>query len=147
MNPSTLSSIRKFNRFITVQLKVFDRYALGTKYSLVEGRIIGEIGRHQGCSANEISAVLKMDKSYLSRILKSMISQGLVKRYQSELDKRVKVLELTAEGNELYDTLEMLSNQQVGSMIDHLNRQETKQLLECMTKVQRLMTTGKETVI
>lgn len=69
MDAVVLKQVRVFNRFFTAKLNIFNRYALGTSYSLVEGRFIGEIGRNEGCTASDIAECLHMDKSYLSRIL------------------------------------------------------------------------------
>jgi hypothetical protein len=63
MEDTALKQVRVFNRFFTARLSVFNRYALGTAYSLVEGRSIGKIGRNEGCMANTIAEGLNVIKA------------------------------------------------------------------------------------
>ncbi len=136
MEESILRNVRTFNRFITAKLNVFNRYALGTSYSLVEGRIIGEIGRNEGCSANSIVEYLNMDKSYLSRILRKLESDGLINRMVSEGDSRKKHLHLTKRGLKLFMELELLSDMQVEDMLSGLNNDQVEKLMDCMCFIQ-----------
>ena len=132
MEHSTLKIIREFNRFFTAKLNVFDRYALGTSYSLVEGRIIGEIGRNEGCTAINIADDLNMDKSYLSRILGKLDLDGLINKVVSDKDSRKKHLSLTKKGRELFDELEVLSDKQAENMLHGLSNEQVEQLLKSM---------------
>lgn len=136
MEENILKQVRVFNRFFTAKLNVFNRYALGTSYSLVEGRIIGEIGRNEGCSANNIAEFLNMDKSYLSRILKRLESNGLISRIVSDGDIRKKHLSLTKSGHELFEKLEILSDKQVEDMLSGLSNVQVEQLLKSMRFIQ-----------
>jgi DNA-binding MarR family transcriptional regulator len=136
MDDQVLKQVRVFNRFLTARLSVFNRYALGTTYSLVEGRIIGEIGRNEGCTANKIAEDLNMDKSYLSRILSRLEPQGLIKRVVSDTDNRMKHLTLTLEGRALFLELERLSDQQAADMVAGLDDEQIEGLLKSMHYIQ-----------
>lgn len=52
-------------------------------YSFTESYTLGAIGRHPGISAVQITEFVDMNKGYLSRIIKKLVSDGLVlkKRY------------------------------------------------------------------
>lgn len=136
MEDDILNQVRIFNRFFTAKLNIFNRYVLGTSYSLVEGRIIGEIGRNDGCNANNIAEQLHMDKSYLSRILIRLESNGLINRVVSEVDSRIKQLSLTEHGRQLYEELEFLSDKQVEDMLSGLSNEKVDQLLKSMHFIQ-----------
>lgn len=136
MEEKILSQVRAFNRFFAVELSVFDRYVLGTAYSLVEGRIIGEIGRNEGCSANRIAEELNIDKSYLSRVLAKLETKGLISRLPSAGDGRKKQLKLTEAGRELYNRLEVLSDKQAEDMLKEVEPEQIGKLLESMRFIQ-----------
>lgn len=136
MEDHILEQVRFFNRFYTARLNVFNRYALGTAYSLVESRIIVEIGRNEGCTANMIAKHLNMDKSYLSRILAKLESAGLVNRVVSGSDNRRKHLNLTPGGHKLFAELERLSNKQAADMLSGLDHEQIEELLKSMQFIQ-----------
>ena len=136
MEDNTLKKVREFNRFFAVKLNLFNRYALVTSYSLAEGRILGEIGRNEGCTANSIAENLHLDKSYLSRILIKLDSAGLINRIVSDDDSRKKQLWLTPSGRELFEELEVLSDKHAENMLSGLSGEQIKHLLECMRFIQ-----------
>ena len=47
--------VRRFNRYYTRILGVFDQKVFDLNYSMIEMRILGEIGRHPGITANELT--------------------------------------------------------------------------------------------
>lgn len=132
MEENILQEIRTFNRFFAAKLSVFNRYALGTSYSLVEGRIIGEIGRNKNCTAKKIAHELNIDKSYLSRILTNFEKKKLVKRLTSATDGREKYLILTKKGKELFEEFEFLSNRQATELLNGLSTEQISKVLESM---------------
>ncbi len=136
MDASALNAVRSYNRFFAAKLNVFDRYALGTTYTLVEGRIIGEIGRHDDCTANKISEIMNMDKSYLSRILAQLESKDLISRKISDKDGRQKILSLSDIGMALFNQLEFLSIKQAEKMLSGLDGEQVEKVLSCMRFIQ-----------
>ncbi len=139
MEKRVLEQVRSFNRSIAVQLNVFNRYALGTEYSLVESRIIVEIGRDDRCTANKLAAALRMDKSYLSRILAKLEAGGLLDRLPVEEDGRKKQLSLTKAGKVLYGELDKRSDQQVEAMLEGIRPDQIEKLLESMQFIQKII--------
>jgi DNA-binding MarR family transcriptional regulator len=131
--------VRGFNRFFAVKLRFFNRYVFGTAYSLIEGRIIGEIGRNAGCTANQIAESLDMDKSYLSRVLAKLENSGLIDKLVSENDSRKKHLNLTPNGHVLFNELEELSNAQVDDMLAGLDAGQIEQVLQSMRCIQSIL--------
>lgn len=64
--------VRKFNRYYTRILGVFDQKVFDLDYSMIEMRILGEIGRHPNVTANDLTKCLNIKKSYLSRKLSKL---------------------------------------------------------------------------
>ncbi|MEX6012655.1 MarR family transcriptional regulator [Mammaliicoccus sciuri] len=67
-----IKDIRHFNRYYTRVLGIFDNNVFKLKYSLIEMRTLGEIGRHDKVTAQYLCKILNIDKSYLSRLLISL---------------------------------------------------------------------------
>lgn len=55
--------IRRFNRYYTRILGVFDQKVFNLDYSMIEMRILGEIGRHPSITANELTKWLNIKKA------------------------------------------------------------------------------------
>ncbi len=77
--------------------------ALG--YSRVHHRILYFIGRHPGCSINELLGIMRVSKQYLNRPLRQLIGDGYIRVLRDTRDRRVKRLSLTRKGARLEEAL------------------------------------------
>ncbi len=155
--------VRDFNRALAVRLNVFGHRALGSRWTLSEGRVIIEIGRARECTATEISAALGMDKGNLSRIVSKLANQGIVERRAEGVSRsstrnlprspshsssrnparsssrNSSILELTPEGEKAYRELDRLSDAQAQEMLEGLSDEEKKQAVDAMETVRVLL--------
>ena len=115
---SLISDIRAFNRFYTDVIGLLDQHLLDSPYSLAEARIIYEIHHHSGIQASQIMDLMQIDKSYLSRLLKKLEKDGVIRRKKSEKDARAIVLSLTAKGEQEFELLNKASDEQISNMIN-----------------------------
>lgn len=127
--------VRDFNRMIAVRLNVFGRKALGTQWSLAEGRVIVELGRAGECTATEVAAALGMDKGNLSRILARLGEKGLVERGSSPVDGRTQMLALTDAGRAAFEEVDRLSDEQARDMLNGLSDEEAAKVVDAMETV------------
>lgn len=128
VNDNAIQDIRHFNRFYTKLLGVLDRNVLDTGYSLTEARVIIEIGMLGQCIANNLVDSLKIDRSYLSRIIAKLSKEGLFIKEDSALDNRANLIRLTAKGTELYEQLNKKSDEQIVRLLEGLSEKEIKQI-------------------
>ncbi|WP_371361911.1 hypothetical protein SRRS_32060 [Sporomusa rhizae] len=128
VNDNVIQDIRHFNRFYTKLLGVLDRTVLDTGYSLTEARVIIEIGMLGQCIANNLVDSLKIDRSYLSRVIAKLSKEGLLIKEDSTLDNRSNLISLTAKGTELYKQLNKKSDEQIVRLLQGLSEKEIKQL-------------------
>jgi DNA-binding MarR family transcriptional regulator len=71
------------------------------KLSEIEWRIITQVGQHAPLSLNDLSKLLLRDRGQLSRVLKSMVDQGLLKRKRKAGSPEVEIT-FQPKGRALY---------------------------------------------
>src|ERR1700680_4984520 len=99
-----VAAVRQFNRFYTRQIGVLEERLLDTPFSLTESRLLYELANRAAPTASELAKDLGLEPGYLSRILRSFESRGLVARTPSEIDGRQTHVLLTPEGRRAYLT-------------------------------------------
>lgn len=134
-----IKDIRHFNRYYTRVLGIFDNNVFKLKYSLIEMRTLGEIGRHDKVTAQSLCKILNIDKSYLSRIVNKLIKENLVYRERSEQDNRYFYLSLTNEGVKLNEYVEKASDDKIQELIKDLDDAEIKELQDSMNKIENIL--------
>ena len=82
---------------------------------------------------------MHIDKSYLSRMLKRLEKEKLVSSKQSREDGRAVLLSLTDKGRNEFVSLNGASDEQIRSLVGHLNEEEREELVEHMGAIRRLM--------
>lgn len=74
-----------------------------------------EIGRTEGLSLNELSEILTLDKSTMSRTVDNLVRTGLVERKIDNMDRRYAKITLTARGVAMVEVIN-------SSMADYFDR-------------------------
>src|SRR4030095_2843580 len=83
--------IRAFNRRWTEVIGLLDAGLLDTPYSLPEGRAAFDVARRSAdepCEQVELRRRLRMDPSYLTRVVGQLQRAGLVTTQRSDVDRR-----------------------------------------------------------
>lgn len=124
--------IRKFNRFYTVLLGFLNQNYLGSGYSVTETRILFEIYQQEGISAKELCDFLKLDKSYMSRMIRSFEINGIVYREVSASDKRTNRIYLTDKGKVKTSDLIEITNQDIYQLIESFDIDVCRQICAAM---------------
>src|SRR6476619_8473164 len=97
MDVETVASVRCFNRTVTERVGALDESYLDRGRPLGESRLLWEIGP-DGSDVRDLRRRLGLDSGYVSRLLRSLESQGLLVVEASSSDGRVRVARLTARG-------------------------------------------------
>ncbi len=129
-----VSRIREFNRFYTVLLGVVDKKYLGA-YSLPESRILYELRENPNCNATQIIEKLRLDKSYLSRILKKFVDEGLLEKTADRSDGRALHLNLTEKGTAEADTIIAQSNARMAALLEGYDGAECQEICAAMDTI------------
>src|SRR5947208_8322971 len=99
MNRDAVTQVRRFNRVVSQRVGALDDHYLARDRPLGEARLLWEIGA-DGSDLRSVRARLGLDSGYLSRLLRSLERDGLVKVQSAEWDRRVPTATLTAAGRE-----------------------------------------------
>lgn len=131
--------MRRFNRYYTRILGVFDQKVFDLDYSMIEMRILGEIGRHRSITANELTKCLNIKKSYLSRKLSKLEKNEYIYKEKNPEDSRSQHLYLTEKGLELNKYVEEQSDRKVLELLEPLDEANYQELVTAMKTIENIL--------
>ncbi|WP_026261269.1 MarR family winged helix-turn-helix transcriptional regulator [Kiloniella laminariae] len=76
-------------------------------------RVIHFVGRHPGITVSELLLILRITKQSLSRVLGQLVREGFIRQTPGPVDRRQRLLKLTAKGQELDDKLFEVQRQRI----------------------------------
>ncbi len=138
MDEIQLQSVRRFNRLVTQRIGALEVDYLRRGRPLAEARLIFEIGA-DGADVRTLRCRLGLDSGYLSRLLQSLKTQGLIAVTKGDDDGRRRRLSLTRKGNAERAAYDRLSDNLVESMLALLDASEQARLVTAMGEVERLI--------
>jgi DNA-binding MarR family transcriptional regulator/N-acetylglutamate synthase-like GNAT family acetyltransferase len=138
MADDAVRQVRSFNRLVTQRVGALADHYLASDRPLGEARLLWEIGA-DGCDVRRLRSRLDLDSGYLSRLLRSLEAAGLVSVGESEEDRRVRTVTLTAAGVEERRLLDRRSDELARSLLEPLSTRGRKRLSAAMGEVERLL--------
>jgi DNA-binding MarR family transcriptional regulator/GNAT superfamily N-acetyltransferase len=139
MDPAMVDQVRRFNRVVTQRVGALDDHYLSRSRPLGEARVLWEIG-DDGTDVRTLRARLDLDSGYLSRILRVLEADGLVRVGRNEGDGRVRTARLTASGRRERAVLDRSSDELASSFLESLNESQRERLVRGMRDVELLLT-------
>jgi DNA-binding MarR family transcriptional regulator/predicted N-acetyltransferase YhbS len=147
--------VRRFNRSYTQRIGVLEDSFLGLGMPLGPARLLFEIAAApaapQGASAAGASAAqaavtthalrerLGLDSGYLSRLLRRLEADGLVRVTHDPRDRRRRQVTLTEAGRERWRELERRSNDQARLIVDPLTQRQRERLARALSEADLLV--------
>jgi DNA-binding MarR family transcriptional regulator/GNAT superfamily N-acetyltransferase len=131
--------VRRFNRLVTQRVGALNDHFLARERPLAEARVLWEIGR-EGCEVRVLRARLELDSGHLSRLLRALEADGLIRVVPSPVDGRVRTAQLTPAGLAERSELDRRSDNLARSLLEPLNPSQRDRLLAAMGDVERLLT-------
>ncbi len=138
MDDASIATVRRFNREVAGRIGALSDHFLGRARPMGEARTLWEIGP-DGIEVRTLRAILALDSGYLSRILRSLEHQHLVRVLPGSGDRRVRRVELTTRGRAERAELDRRSDALAGKMLEPLTDRQRSALLELMIEVERLL--------
>ena len=108
-----VQAIRDASRRLVRALGFMRPTLAGTRYHASAVHAIIEIGRGRGSTAAHLVALLDLDKSSVSRMIRKLIEAGEVAEAVSDHDGRAKTLTLTAKGRATLAEIDDFATRQV----------------------------------
>jgi DNA-binding MarR family transcriptional regulator/GNAT superfamily N-acetyltransferase len=133
--------VRGFNRLVTRRIGALQEDYLTGRRSLGACRVLWEIAPG-GTDIRSIRTRLGLDSGYLSRVLRGLEEEGLVRVRVSPTDQRVRVAVLTRTGRVERAELDSRSDELAADLLAPLDRAQRAALLDAMATVQRLLAVG-----
>jgi len=127
---SLVTDIRTASRDLVRQFGLMNQTVAGTDLTLSSVHAIIEIGRAGQLSSRELSHKLQLEKSTVSRLVKSLVAQGELRELRSSNDLRVKLLSLTRQGRKTLGNIDRYAEAQVSTALDRLNADSRKGVLK-----------------
>ena len=138
-NQKAVHRIREFNRLYMSSMNLLGNHYLGSEYPVTEARVFFEIYENKGCNAAHIAKVMNIDKSSLSRIIKSHEKNGYILRTASESDGRSYCLYLTESGIRRAEDFIRKSDEEIGEIIEQLTNEECVSLVQALSTATDLL--------
>lgn len=132
-----VEAVRKFNRFYTQRIGVLREGLYDSDYSLAEVRVLYELAHaHSPVTATDLIRTLSLDAGYLSRMLRSFETRGLIRKARSRNDGRQFHLMLTPAGRNAFAPLERASRDEIAALLAPLSTKAQHDLVDAMTTIQ-----------
>lgn len=137
-----ITRVREFNRTVTERIGALDDHYLARGRPLGQSRLLWEIGAAgpEGAELRDLRERLGLDSGYLSRQLRALEADGLVRVEPAADDSRVRVVRLTEPGRAERAELDRGSDDLARGILDPLTDRQRTRLLDAMDEVRRLMT-------
>ncbi|MEI5585601.1 MULTISPECIES: bifunctional helix-turn-helix transcriptional regulator/GNAT family N-acetyltransferase [unclassified Agromyces] len=137
-----IARVREFNRTVTERIGALDDHYLARGRPLGQSRLLWEVGAAgpDGAELRDLRERLGLDSGYLSRQLRALEADGLVRVSPSAADSRVRVVQLTGRGRAERRELDRGSDDLARGILDPLTDRQRSRLLDAMDEVRRLMT-------
>jgi DNA-binding MarR family transcriptional regulator/GNAT superfamily N-acetyltransferase len=139
MDRNLVDGVRRFNRTVTLRTGVLQDAFLARARPLGQARVLWEIGV-AGRDVRELRAHLELDSGYLSRLLRALEQDGLVRVERSGADGRVRTARLTEAGLAERAVLDRLSDDAAAAVLAPLSDSQRTRLVAAMGEVECLLT-------
>ena len=141
MDADQIQQVRRFNRLVTQRVGALEESYLRRGRPLGEARLIFETGA-DGVDVRSLRNKLGLDSGYLSRLLRSLEAQRLVRVRKPAGDGRMRQVGLTEKGRAEFAAYETLSDELAKSMLAPLDASQRDRLVAAMTEIERLLRVG-----
>lgn len=104
--------------------------------SLAQWRLLVVLGSSQARSARDLVRMTRMDAGFVSRTLRHLEREGLVRMHRPDTDRRVLVVEMTRKGNETYRTALPSMRERQDWLLDSLDPSEREVAFRIIDKLE-----------
>lgn len=125
---SRIDTLRSAARHIVRELGFMQTGLAGTELSPSAVHTLIELGYGTVTTASGLGALLHLEKSSISRLVRKLESEGLIAVCPNPKDKRYRILALTPDGQSLLGEIEGFARRQLRSALDVLADDDVAQI-------------------
>jgi len=125
-----VADIRSASRDLVRQLGLMNRTVAGTDLSVSAVHAIIETGNASKLSSKQLGEQLLLEKSTISRLVKSLADKGEISETRSGDDARIKHLHLTPQGRRTFNLINEFADARVSSALGRLDCQSQQGILK-----------------
>jgi len=114
---------RRFARAVTAEVGALDTSYLGLGRPLGAARVLNAVGEGADDIA-EIRARLRLDSGLMSRLLRGLEDEGLVRTVPAPGDGRRRLVQLSEQGKREYDAYENIANARARDFLERHHRSD-----------------------
>ena len=130
--------LRHFNRAWSQRVGVLDESFLGSGRPIGPSRLLFELGE-ESVSVRELRDRTGLDSGYVSRLLRSLEREGLVRTEVDPDDARRRLVSLTAAGRRARQDLDDRSDRLAHDLVQPLSDGQRSRLAEALDSADRLL--------
>lgn len=136
-----LDVLRRFNRAYTQRIGVLDESFLGTGRPLGPSRLLFEVGAagRGGARVGDLRRRAGLDSGYLSRLLRQLEAEDLVRVVADPDDGRQRVVRLTAAGRRAWTSLDRRPDGLAARLLAPLSERQRDELRAALASAERLL--------
>lgn len=123
-----INQIRSASRLLIRELGFLNKTIANTNLSASAVHAILEIGLKPGITAKELSQILLLEKSTISRLIKSLEAKGEITQSKSNCDGRAYPIHLTEKGSATFHHIDEFGNNQVRNALKNVSDQVTQHI-------------------
>jgi DNA-binding MarR family transcriptional regulator/predicted GNAT family N-acyltransferase len=138
MMDDRIDRVRRFNRLVTQRVGALDDHFLGRDRPLGASRLLFEIGAG-GADLRDLRRRLGLDSGYLSRLVKRLEREGLIRLRRGADDERVREARLTPKGRHELRLMNARADDVAQALLSPLTGPQQTRLVTAMDEVHRLL--------
>ena len=141
MDHDLVQKVRRFNRLVTQRIGALEDSYLHRGRPLGEARLLYEIGQDGG-EVRALRRTLGLDSGYVSRLLRSLEQQNLVRMRRDPGDGRVRRASLTRTGRAELEAYDQASDALAESILVPLSATQRQRFVAAAVELERLIRAG-----
>ncbi len=123
--------------------KVFDEVMRPEGITRSQWWVLAYLSRYDGISQSDLAESLEIGRAALGGLVDRLEAMGLVRRDAHDLDRRAKLVYLTAEGSNVIEHMRVKSDQMSEIILEGLTTEQRHQLADMLDLVKHNLLTFK----
>lgn len=133
MNYKFIDEVRFYSRDLIREFGFLNDYSKWDDLNFAQIHMLLECEQHGVLEQQDLAKNLRVDKSYVNRLIKSLIQLGYITFFDIEDDKRAKPVALTAMGLDKVKEINDDARNQVSTALNYLQPDEQLKIIEGLT--------------